>query len=39
MYKAKSILEYAKQHPDEVMLVVMTVLLFDIEDDLDQLEQ
>lgn len=35
--KARSALEYAKAHPDEVMLAVMTILLLDIEDDIDDL--
>jgi ABC-type molybdate transport system permease subunit len=37
--KARSALAYAKAHPDEIMLAVMTIMLLDIEDDLDHLEK
>lgn len=38
IHKARNVLEYAKAHPDEVMLAVMTILLLDIEGDIDDLE-
>lgn len=33
----KALGQYAKDHPDEVMLALMAVLLLDIEDDIDDL--
>jgi hypothetical protein len=39
MDKARSVLEYAKAHPDEILLAVMTLMLLDIESDIDELEK
>ena len=39
MDKAKGALEYAKAHPDEILLAVMTLMLLDIEGDIDDLEK
>jgi hypothetical protein len=36
--KAKEILEYARQHPGDVLLALMAVILMDIENDIDHLE-
>jgi|694.fasta_scaffold41421_13 hypothetical protein len=37
--KARGVLEYAKAHPDEILLAVMTLMLLDIESDIDELEK
>jgi hypothetical protein len=39
MDKARGALEYAKAHPDEILLAVMTLMLLDIEGDIDDLEK
>jgi hypothetical protein len=38
LFKAKDVLNYAVQHPSDVLLALLTVLLIDIENDLDDLE-
>lgn len=38
MSKASEIIDYARNNPGDVMLALMTVLLLDIENDLDDLE-
>jgi hypothetical protein len=37
LFKAKEILEYARQHPGDVILALLAVMLMDIESDIDQL--
>jgi predicted solute-binding protein len=37
--KLRQAIQYAKDHPDEVMLALMTILLLDIEDDLDDVSK
>jgi hypothetical protein len=39
MDKARGVLEYAKAYPDEILLAVMTLMLLDIESDIDELEK
>lgn len=39
MNAARSALEYAKAHPDEILLAVITLMLLDIEGDIDDLEK
>jgi|Laugresu1bdmlbsd_1035121.scaffolds.fasta_scaffold09259_3 hypothetical protein len=39
MDKARGALEYVKAHPDEVLLAVITLMLLDIEGDIDDLEK
>lgn len=39
MDKARGALEYAKAHPDEILLAVITLMLLDIEGDIDDLEK
>jgi predicted solute-binding protein len=38
-HKLQQAIQYAKEHPDEVMLALMTILLLDIEDDLDDVSK